>query len=65
MQQYMLRTDWLESNLTEKGLGLLVDTKLNMNQQHVLAAKKANGILSCIRKGVASMLWEVMRSHFI
>ncbi|KAK4828615.1 hypothetical protein QYF61_000067 [Mycteria americana] len=60
MHRYMLGTDWLESSLAEKGLRVLVDTKLNMSHQCALAAKKANGILGCIRRIVASGLWEVI-----
>ncbi|KAK4829089.1 hypothetical protein QYF61_002040 [Mycteria americana] len=44
----------------EKDPGVLVDTKLNMSQQYVLAAKKANSILGCIRKSVTSRLREVI-----
>ena len=37
-----------------------MDEKLNMSQQHALAARKANGILGSIRTGVASRDREVI-----
>ncbi|GAB0202651.1 mitochondrial enolase superfamily member 1 [Grus japonensis] len=52
--QYMLEADRLESSLEERDLRVLVDTKLNMIQQCAFAAKRANGILECIRRSVAS-----------
>ncbi|KAK4818264.1 hypothetical protein QYF61_009969, partial [Mycteria americana] len=50
MHQYRLGTHHLQSSLAEKILGVLVDNKLNISQQHALAAKEANSLLGCIRK---------------
>ncbi|GAB0175865.1 mitochondrial enolase superfamily member 1 [Grus japonensis] len=60
MHQYMLGATHLESSLAEKDPGLLVNTKLNMSRQHALAAKKAGGILGCLRRSVASRSKEVV-----
>lgn len=49
----------LESGSSED-LGVLVDTKLIMSQQCILAAKAGVGVLDCIRQSIANRSREVI-----
>lgn len=57
--QYRLRDEWTERSPAEV-LVILVDEKLGMSWQCVFATQKANQILGCIRRSMASRSTEVI-----
>jgi len=60
LHQHRLGEDPLESSAAERDLGILVDDRLTISKQCALAAKKASGILGCIKRSVASRSREVL-----
>ncbi|CAM4604580.1 unnamed protein product [Lepidochelys olivacea] len=60
MHRYRLGTKWLGSSSAEKDVGVTVDEKLDMSVRCAIVAKKANGILGCICRGIASRSRDVI-----
>lgn len=58
--KYLLDGKWIESNPEEKDMEVLMDKELDMSHQCVLPAQKANCILGCIKRSIASKLREVI-----
>jgi len=58
--KYKLGEEWLESSPAEGDLGVLIDSRLCMSQQHALAAHRVSCMLGCIKHSITSWSKEVM-----
>ena len=56
----MLKDDLQEISSAEKDLDVLVDNRMAVSQQCTLVAKKATGILGCIKKSMTSRSRKVI-----
>jgi len=58
--QYRPGNEGIEKSPVAKDSGIMIDEKLNMSQQHALAAQKANRILGCTESSMDSRWREVI-----
>lgn len=64
MHQSMLGSNCWNAALQKRAWGILVDTKVDMSQKYAPAEKQNNGILSCIRRSIASS-WRELYSKLV
>ena len=57
---YRLRAKRLECSPAERGLGVLLDAKLSMSQQHAVQAKRANHIPGCLKHSITNQSKQVI-----